>query len=94
MKLLNVRLAPEDARKVAQLREAGVPISRLVREAIRVAHEQQATRRAPRRRPSEIMAEIYGEHPDPRAGSRRTLDLRDRGKVRRAIRRRLRRRRA
>lgn len=65
MKLLNVRLAPEDARMAARLREAGIPISRLVREAIRAAHARHAPARAARKRPSELMASIYREHPDP-----------------------------
>ena len=90
MKLLNVRLAPEDARMAARLRQVGIPISRVVREAIRTAHARHATIRASRKRPSEIMASIYREHPDPPDLPREPRDLRSRASVRRVIRRRLR----
>jgi len=93
MKLLNVRLSPQDARMAAQLREAGIPVFRVVREAIRFAHERQAGARASRRRASEIMESIYREHPDPPSIPAGTRGLRDRATVRRVIRRRLRRRR-
>jgi hypothetical protein len=93
MKLLNVRLGPDDARMAAQLREAGIPISRIVRDALRAAHERHAAVRAPRRRPSQIMAQIYKDHPDPPGIRRRRRDLTDSEAVRRVIRQRLRRRR-
>lgn len=76
----------------ARLRQAGIPISRVVRDAIRAAHERQAAAHRPRRRPSEIMREIYREHPDPAGLPHAKRDLRDRGGVRRLIRRQLRRR--
>ena len=94
MKLLNVRLAPEDARMAARLRQAGIPISRLVREAIRAGHARYASVRASRKRPSEIMTSIYREHPDPPGLPREPRDLRNRASVRRVIRRRLRPRRS
>jgi post-segregation antitoxin (ccd killing protein) len=94
VKLLNVRLAPGDARMAARLRQAGIPISRLVREAIRAAHARHATARASRKRPSQIMANIYREQPDPPGLPRETRDLRNRASVRRVIRRRLRPRRS
>jgi len=91
MKLLNVRLDEDDARKVARLRQAGVQISRVVREAIRAEHDR---RRGTPRRPAEIMAEIYAAHPDPPGLPARRVDLRDRKAVRRAVLARMRRRRA
>jgi post-segregation antitoxin (ccd killing protein) len=94
MKLLNVRLGPEDAQKAARLREAGIPISRVVREAIRAAHDRHAAARAARRPASEIMADIYREYPDRPSQPRKKRDLSDRVAVRRLIRQRLRRRRA
>jgi hypothetical protein len=94
MKLLNVRLGPDDARMAAQLREAGIPISRLVRDALRAAHERHAAARAPRRRPSQVMAEIYRDHPDRPGVRRGKRDLTDRAAVRRLIRQQLRRGRA
>lgn len=92
MKLLNVRLGPEDARMAARLKKDGMPISRVVRDAIRAAYERHAAARARRRRASEIMADIYREHPDPPDLPRGKRDLRDRGHVRRVIRKRLQRR--
>ena len=92
VKLLNVRLGPDDARMAARLREAGIPISRVVRAAIRAAHERHAAARVSRRPASEIMADIYREYPDPPNLPRRERDPRDRARVRRLIRRRLRRR--
>jgi hypothetical protein len=94
MKLLSVRRGPDDARMAAQLREAGIPISRIVRDALRSAHQRHAAARAPRRRPSEIMAEIYRDHPDRPGVRRGTRDLTNRAVVRRVIRQRLRGRRA
>jgi hypothetical protein len=94
VKLVNVRLGPEDARKAARLREAGIPISRVVRDAIRAAHDRHVTARAARRAASEIMAEIYSEYPDRLTRRRRKRDLGDRAEVRRLIRQRLRRRRS
>lgn len=89
MKLLNVRLDSDDARLASELRRAGFPISRLVRDAIRAQHEQRIGKRGKRPRASDVMARIYAEHPDPPGVSRRRLDLRDRLAVRRAIARRL-----
>lgn len=85
MKLLNVRLDDEDARKVARLRQAGVQLSRVVREAIRTAYDRQIGERSRRRDPAEIMAEIYAAYPDPPGLPPRRLDLRDRRAVRRAV---------
>jgi post-segregation antitoxin (ccd killing protein) len=94
VKLLNVRLDADAARCAAELRRAGVQISRLVREAIRVEHAQRIAGRARRRTAKEVMAQIYAEHPDPPGLPRRRLNLRDRKAVRRVIRERLRRRRS
>jgi hypothetical protein len=89
MKLLNVRLSPEDVRRAAALRTHGVLVSHIVREAIRSAYERRAGGRGGRRRASAIMAEIYREHPDSPDQPRVVKDVRDRGAVRRAIRTRL-----
>jgi hypothetical protein len=94
VKLLNVRLGAEDARMAAHLRRGGIPISGIVRAAIRAAYERHAGRRATRGRASEIMAEIYREHPDPPDFPRGKSIARDRRRVRREIRDRLRRRRS
>jgi post-segregation antitoxin (ccd killing protein) len=93
MKLLNVRLDGDDVRLAAQLRRAGVQISRIVRNAIRAEYDQRIGKRRERRRASDVMARIYAEHPDPPGSPRRRLDLRDRRAVRRAVAKRLGRRR-
>jgi len=90
MKLLNVRLDADDARLVSQLRQAGVEISGIVREAIRAEHGRRVGRRG-RPRPAEVMAAIYAAHPDPPGLPRRRYDMRDRRAARRAIVRKLRR---
>jgi post-segregation antitoxin (ccd killing protein) len=92
MKLLNVRLNADDARLAAQLRDAGIEISRVVREAIRAEHGRRAGRQRPRA--SELMAAIYAAHPDPPGLRPRRHDARDRRGARRVIVRKLRRRRA
>ena len=93
MKLLNVRLGPEDARIAAELRKHGVELSSVVREAIRAAYSARP-RRGGRRRASDIMADIYAQIPDPPRLAPARYDLRDRRSVRRAIADRLRRRRS
>lgn len=85
MKLLNVRLDSDDARRASELRRAGVQISRLVRDAIRTEHDQRVGKRGKRPRASEVMARIYAEHPDPIGLPRQRLNLRDRRAVRRVI---------
>lgn len=85
MKLLNVRLGPEDARIAAELRREGVRLSRIVREALRAAHAGRRAGRSRRLRASDVMAEIYACLPDPPGLARRRVDLRDRQSVRRAI---------
>jgi len=85
MPLLNVRLTPEDARRATALRESGVPISRLVREAIRAEYDRRLPRRRPRQRASVVMAEIYAAHPDPPDLPLRDYDVGDRATARRAI---------
>jgi hypothetical protein len=85
MKLLNVRLGPDESRIVAELRRDGVQISRLVREALHSAYTARQATAGVRRRPSEVMTAIYSEDPDPPGLPRRRVDLRDRGSVRRSI---------
>jgi len=76
---------------VARLQKDGLPISSLVRDAIRVAYKHHTAASHSGRRASEIMADIYREHPDPPEPRDRRRDLRDRRKVRDEIRKRLRR---
>jgi hypothetical protein len=85
MALLNVRLDAEDARKVAELRRAGVQISTLVRQAIRAEHEQRVGKRAGGRTAAALVARIYADLPDTPDVVPRGFDLRDRRRVRAAI---------
>jgi len=67
MSLLNVRLGPEDARRAASLRRAGVAISTLVREALRAEYERRVAGKQEGKRPSAIVAAVLTEIPDPDA---------------------------
>jgi post-segregation antitoxin (ccd killing protein) len=64
MPLVNVRLDADDARLAADLRGAGVPISRVVREAIRAEHARRMGLVRRSRRPSQIVKEIIASLPD------------------------------
>ena len=85
MSLLNVKLKPDDVRMVRALRDEGVTISDLVREAIRAEYARRLGARASRRRPSERMADIYARHPDPVDLPRRAYDVHDAHAARQAI---------
>lgn len=92
MKLLNVRLDAQDARKAEELRRAGVLISRLVRDAIRAEHGKRYGP-ARRRSAASVMAEIYAACPDPPGLAPRDYDVAGRRAARRAVQRRLRKKR-
>jgi hypothetical protein len=94
MTLVNVRLDAEDARRVAELRRAGVQISSIVRQAIRVEHEQRVKKRTGGRAAAAVLARIYADLPDTPDVRPRGYDLRDRRAVRAAVEKRVRRRRA
>jgi len=85
MALLNVRLDPEDVRRAKALRKAGVPISGLVRDAIRAEYERRVAPAARGRRASRIVAEILASLPDPPDVAPRGFDLSDRLERRRHI---------
>jgi len=85
MPLLNVRLDEEDARMAAALRSAGVPISTVVRDAIRTEYEQRIARPKALRRASQIVAEILTSLPDPPELPPRSFDISDRRATRRHI---------
>jgi hypothetical protein len=84
--LLNVRLSPDDARRAAELREEGVQISDVVREAIRAEYLRRRPGRPGNRRPSLIVKEILAALPDPaETPPPRVVDPADRHAVRRHI---------
>lgn len=91
MKLVNVRLSDEDAAKVADLQREGIPLSTVVREAVRARH--LALR--PRLRPSDVaeaLAAIYERHPLGASDERIAIDSSDRRAVQKLVRRKLARR--
>ena len=92
MPLLNVRLDPEDQRLANELRKEGIPISHLVREAIRNEHARRIRSARPAK-PSQIVAEIFQRFPDPPGVVGHGIDTTDRHTVREYIGSRLRRRR-
>jgi hypothetical protein len=94
MALMNVRLDAEDARRVAELRHAGVQISSIVRQAIRAEHEQRLGKRAGGRAAAARLARIYADLPDTPDVRPRGFDLTDRRAVRAAVESRTRKRRA
>jgi len=86
--LVNVRLDPERTRKVQLLRERGISLSDLVREAIDARYAQAAFALSP----ADITAvihRIFQHHPDPPGLDRRTYDVHDPRAARAAIREKL-----
>ena len=90
-RLLNVRLDEHRLRKARRLREQGVPLSDLVREAIDARFEA-FERSVSVPDVAAAIARIHEEHPDPPGLPARTYDVHDRAASRRAIVRRLKRR--
>lgn len=86
---MNVRLDPERVRKAQMLREEGVSLSDVVRDAIdaRFDEMQQATTG---RDAKSIIQRILEEHPDPPGLPARSYDVADARAARAAIRRKLR----
>lgn len=93
MALLNVRLDAEDERRAKALKRAGVQLSRIVREAIRAEHQRRLGGGTARGAASAVMANIYAAYPDPPGVRSRRYATDDREAARRAILRKLRKRR-
>jgi hypothetical protein len=83
--LLNVRLSPDDARRAAELREDGIQISDLVREAIRAEYLRRRSGKPGDRRPSLLVKEILEALPDPADMPDRIVDPADRHALRRHV---------
>ena len=88
-KLDNVRLDAARLRKARALRERGVALSDVVREAIDVRYGQLPTSRTDVKA---TIRRIFEEHPDPPDLPPRTYDVHERVAARRAIVRRMTRR--
>jgi hypothetical protein len=93
MALLNVRLDPEDTRRAKALREAGIRISTVVRNAIRAEYDKRLGAAARAKKPSKIVADILTALPSPADSLRPRIDARDRRALRRVVATKLRRQR-
>jgi Arc/MetJ-type ribon-helix-helix transcriptional regulator len=93
MPLLSVRLDPDDARKAAELREAGITISSLVREAIRREHARESARKGAAQHASQIVEAVLASLPDSDDHRHRPIDATNRRAVARRIKAKLRARR-
>jgi hypothetical protein len=90
-RLVNVRLDAERLRKARRLREKGLALSDVVREAIDVRYDEVVVRGA-RDNPADVLGGILARFPDPPDMPARTYDVHDANAARRAIRERSRRR--
>ena len=91
MPLLNVRLGPEEERMASALREEGVAISGLVRQALRAEYDRRFGGQG-RRKGSHVVARILEDLPDPSNLPSRGFSLSDRRAVSNHIRAKLARR--
>jgi hypothetical protein len=82
-RLINVRLDADRLRKARTLRERGVPLSDVVREAIDVRYGE--LRSAARRDVKSVIRRVFEEHPDPVDLPPRDYDVHDRVAARRAV---------
>jgi hypothetical protein len=87
--LVNVRLDPERVRKAQMLREEGLSLSDVVREAIDERFDQMQ-RSAAARDGGGIIRRILAEYPDPPDLPARDYDVSDARAARAAVRRNLR----
>jgi len=90
MPLLNVRLGPEEQRLAEELRAEGIPVSRVVRQAIRDEHERRLGGRASKKKPSELIESLFETFPDSARAKGHGIDTTDRRAVRTFIAKRLR----
>ena len=87
-RLINVRLDPERVRKARVLRERGVKLSDVVRDAS--DEEFLKCRNAPQSDVKTLIRRIFELYPDPPGLPLRGYDVHDRVAARRAIRKKLR----
>ena len=91
-RLFNVRLDEQRVEKARRLRARGIPLSRLVRDAIDREYED-FIKTGRQRDVTAIMQEIYDQYPDPSGMPARSYDVRRRREARKAILAKLRRKR-
>ncbi len=87
-RLINVRLDPERLRKARALRERGVRLSDVVREAI--DEQFLRLRPGPQADAKALIRRIFEQYPDPPGLPPRGYDVHGRGAARQAILRKLR----
>lgn len=87
---MNVRLDEDRLRKARTLREQGIGLSDIIREAIDVRFEQLNRSRSGRE-VRNIIQRIFEQHPDPAGLPPRDYDVHNRKAARAAVRARLRR---
>src|SRR5207248_963705 len=92
-RLVNVRLDEARLRKARALRERGIVISDLVREAIDARYSTMADSERPRDA-QRVIANLFAKHPDPPGQSARDYDVADAKAARQAIGRHLKRKRS
>ena len=83
-RLVNVRLDEERLRRVQRLRESGVALSDLVREAIDERFDELSGSGTARDLKA-VMDRIFEQYPDPPDLPTRGYDVHDRDEARRAI---------
>jgi hypothetical protein len=88
-RLINVRLDDERAKKARRLRERGIALSDVVREAIDARYDA-AFGRAAHTSAAAIVREAFARYPDPPDLPARGYDVHDRAAARTAVRRKLR----
>ena len=87
-RLVNVRLDHDHIRKVRALRDKGIVLSDLVREAIDARYEA-VTEAEPPRDVKAMVAGLFERYPDPADLPERDYDVHDRRSARTAIQRKL-----
>ena len=87
-RLINVRLDSERLRKARALRECGIRLSDVVREAL--DERFLRLRSEPRANVKTLIRQIFEHYPDPAGLPSRDYDVHDRGAARHAILRKLR----
>ncbi len=86
--LINVRVDDDHARKARKLRDSGVALSDLVREAIDSKFAEMTAEVSPRNMKS-LVAALFDRHPDAPGMPSREYDVHDRIEARAAIQRKL-----
>lgn len=84
-RLINIRLDEDRYRKVRALRERGVVLSDLVRDAIDARFESALEAERPAD-PGRMVRELFERYPDPADLPPRAYDVHDRRQAREAIR--------